>query len=120
MVRLDRQYRDKGLVVLGFPCNQFGRQEPASEAEILSFVEKKFDVKFPMFSKINVKGPATHPVYKFLLDCFPGDVSWNFAAKFLVDRNGVPVARFAKEDWATIEKALVEALDEAPTPSSKL
>lgn len=115
MTGLHNEYADKGLVVMGFPCNQFGGQEPKPESEILQFVRSKFNVKFPMFAKIDVTGANTHPVYKFLLDAFPGDITWNFAAKFLVDRNGVPVARFGRKDkWQDIEAAIIKALEAKP------
>lgn len=112
MTRFDTTYRDKGLVVMGFPCNQFGGQEPGDEATIKAFVEKNFQSKFPMFSKVDVIGKDTHPVYTFLKSCFPGEITWNFASKFLVDRNGVCVARFEKESWETIEGAIKELLEQ--------
>jgi len=105
------KYQSKGLIVMGFPCNQFGKQEPQSEAEIEAGVVQKYKVKFPMFAKINVNGANTHPVYKFLKACFPGDVTWNFSSKFLIDRNGVPVARFEKTSWEEIEKEVVKCLE---------
>jgi glutathione peroxidase-family protein len=100
---------------MAFPCNQFGKQEPKPEAEIKTFVESKFNVKFPMFAKIDVNGAKTHPIYTFLKGCFPGDLTWNFSSKFLVDRNGIPVARFEKESWADVESAIVEKLKEKPS-----
>jgi glutathione peroxidase len=91
-------FKDKGLVVLGFPCNQFGGQEPGTENEIKTFCETKFGVTFPLFSKIDVNGPGRDPLYAFLTSeettpDGPGDIRWNFA-KFLVDRQGKVVARF--------------------------
>ena len=82
----------QGFTVLGFPCNQFGAQEPGTEAEIQNFCSTRFAVKFPMFAKIDVNGPQTHPLYAFLKRERPGlegkaDIEWNFA-KFLVDRKG--------------------------------
>ena len=90
---------EQGLTVLGFPCNQFGAQEPGGEAEIGAFCEKNYGVTFPMFSKIEVNGPGAHPLYKYLKDAEPGllgseNIKWNFT-KFLIDREGEPVARFA-------------------------
>ena len=87
------------LVVLGFPCNQFGAQEPGTDAEILEFVTSKFDVNFPMFSKIEVNGDGADPLYAFLREQQPGegessDIAWNFT-KFLVNRNGEVLKRFA-------------------------
>jgi glutathione peroxidase len=94
-----RQYRDRGFAVLGFPCNQFGAQEPGNEAEIASFCSTKFDVTFPLFAKIEVNGPGRHPIYDFLTQQRaqpdgPGDIQWNFA-KFVVGKDGKVVARFS-------------------------
>ena len=90
--------RGRGLVVLGFPCNQFANQEPGTDAEILEFATSRFDVNFPMFSKIEVNGDGAAPLYRLLKDAQPGDgetsdITWNFE-KFLVDREGTVVARF--------------------------
>jgi glutathione peroxidase len=87
-------YRERGLVVLGFPANEFGAQEPGSNAEIAQFCETRFGVTFPMFEKIVVKGAARHPLYDALIDAKPGEISWNFE-KFVVGRNGAVVERFA-------------------------
>ncbi len=92
-------FGDRGLVVLGFPCNQFGGQEPGTEAEIKTFCETRYKVTFPMFAKIDVNGPNRHPLYAFLTEQptkpdGPGDIQWNFA-KFLIDRSGHVAARFA-------------------------
>ena len=85
--------------MLGFPCNQFGKQEPGTEAEILEFVTSKFDVDFPMFSKIEVNGDGSAPLYQLLKAAQPGpgdssDITWNFE-KFLVDKEGNVVERYA-------------------------
>ena len=90
-----------GLTVLGFPCNQFGAQEPGGEAEIGQFCQKSYGVTFPMFAKIEVNGERAHPLYKYLKDAKPGllgseNIKWNFT-KFLIDRNGEPVARYAPQ-----------------------
>jgi glutathione peroxidase len=95
---LYRKYKDQGLVVLGFPCNQFGSQEPGSEAEIQNFCRVNFGVTFPMFSKINVNGDNTHPLYVYLKSEKPGilgseTIKWNFT-KFLVDKEGKVIKRF--------------------------
>ena len=113
--QLYRAYKDRGLVVLGFPCNQFGQQEPGSGAEVLAFCETHFDVTFPMFAKIEVNGPNAHPLYRFLKERKPGilgteAIKWNFT-KFLVDRSGNVVGRYApakapKELTPAIEKLL--------------
>jgi len=99
---LFRKYKDQGLVVLGFPCNQFGRQEPGTEAEIQRFCTSSYDVTFPLFAKIDVNGPATHPLYEHLKSSRPGllgteAIKWNFT-KFLVNAQGDVVARYAPSD----------------------
>ena len=96
---LYEKYDDKGLVVLGFPCNQFGRQEPGSNAEIKAFCSDNYSVSFPMFSKIEVNGTEQADLYKHLtgLDLKPagkGNIKWNFE-KFVIDRDGDVVARFS-------------------------
>jgi len=93
------EYKDRGFAILGFPCNQFGAQEPGGEAEIGAFCERNYGVGFPMFAKIEVNGPNTHPLYKHLKKAAPGllgseSIKWNFT-KFLVDRDGRVVERFA-------------------------
>jgi len=95
---LYKKYQDKGLVIVGFPANNFGGQEPGSEAEIKQFCTSKYNVTFPMMSKISVKGDDKAPLYQWLTSektnpDFAGDVTWNFG-KFLVDRNGNVMARF--------------------------
>lgn len=98
---LYQTYRDRGFAVLGFPSNQFGEQEPGSAAEIATFCETRFAVTFPLFAKIEVNGPAAHPLYRFLKREQPGllgvfgsgKIRWNFT-KFLVDRNGSVTARY--------------------------
>lgn len=96
---LHEKYADQGLAVLGFPANEFGAQEPGSDAEIGEFCEKNYGVKFDMFSKVVVKGEGQCPLYKFLTSKqtdpkFAGDVTWNFE-KFLIGRDGKVAARFA-------------------------
>jgi len=96
--KLYAQYRSKGFVVLGFPANEFGKQEPGTNKEIKTFCSTKYQVTFPMFSKIVVKGEGQAPLYKFLTEketdpAHAGDIEWNFA-KFLINRKGEIVARF--------------------------
>jgi len=111
---LHTKFGDQGLVVLGFPCNQFGTQEPGSEAEIKTFCETRYGVTFPMFAKIEVNGPQRHPLYAFLTaqptqPDGPGDIGWNFA-KFLVDRSGKVAARFAPPT-APVSEEVVSAIE---------
>ena len=96
---LYRKYRERGLEVLGFPCNQFGAQEPGDAAEIAAFCSTSYDVSFPMFAKVDVNGEAAHPLYRHLKHEAPGllgseAIKWNFT-KFLVDREGRVVQRYA-------------------------
>jgi len=96
---LYKKFKDQGLVVLGFPCNQFGAQEPGDENEIKNFCSLTYEVNFPMFSKIDVNGKDTHPLYGYLKSEEKGifgteRIKWNFT-KFLVDRNGTVLKRFA-------------------------
>ena len=97
--KIFEQYRDRGLVVLGFPCNQFGAQEPGSAQEIGAFCQKNYGVSFPMFEKIDVNGDAAHPLYRWLKQSKRGllgseRIKWNFT-KFLVDRSGNVKSRYA-------------------------
>ena len=97
--KLHEKYQGKGLAILGFPCNQFGHQDPGSNAEILEFCQLNYAVKFPMFAKIEVNGANADPLYKHLKQEAPGllgsqAIKWNFT-KFLVDRSGKVVERFA-------------------------
>jgi glutathione peroxidase len=99
---LYEKYRGRGLEVLGFPCDQFGHQEPDNEAGIKRFCSSTYGVTFPMFVKIKVNGPDTHPLYEYLKESLPGilgpqAIKWNFT-KFLVGRDGVPVKRYAPAD----------------------
>jgi glutathione peroxidase len=113
--KLNQQYKDKGLVVLGFPCNQFGKQEPGSNADIKEFCSSKYAVTFPMFDKLDVKGESQHPLYKELSGKdapFPGDVKWNFG-KFLVGPDGRIVKRFepgVKPESPEVVKAIEDTL----------
>jgi glutathione peroxidase len=109
--RLYSQYRDQGLVILGFPCNQFGNQEPGTEAEIMDFCRLNYGVSFPLFAKIAVNGPDTHPLFTFLKNARPGflgstAIKWNFT-KFLVDRTGQVTARLAS---ATPPESIAEEI----------
>lgn len=120
--KLYRKYRAQGFEVLAFPCNQFGFQEPGTEAEIASFCTLTYGVSFPLFAKIDVNGPHTHPLYAYLKQQAPGilgskDIKWNFT-KFLVDAQGQVVKRYAPQDRPeSIEKdlkVLLESRDVQP------
>jgi glutathione peroxidase len=112
---LHQKYQSKGLKVLGFPCNDFGAQEPGTNQEIKEFCSDNYKVSFPLFDKLHVKGPEQHPLYARLSGkegAFPGDVKWNFG-KFLVGRDGTILKRFepavtpdSKEVTEAIEAAL--------------
>lgn len=95
---LNKKYKERGLCILGFPCNQFGGQEPGTDIEISEGCLINYGVSFQMFSKIDVNGDNAHPVFKYLKDKLPGFLSkkikWNFA-KFLIDRNGIPFKRYS-------------------------
>ena len=111
---LYRKYQDRGLVILGFPCNQFGAQEPGNADEIASFCSLTYDVSFPMFGKVDVNGPAAHPLYAFLKQQKRGllgseGIKWNFT-KFLVDRSGAVIDRFAPTTKPEALESAVEAL----------
>lgn len=94
--RLNKRFKDKGLRILGFPANDFGKQEPGADSQIKEFCRTRFSISFDLFSKITVKGPDQHPLYSFLTreSGHPGEISWNFA-KFLVDKEGNVAARFS-------------------------
>jgi glutathione peroxidase len=110
------KYKDRGFVILGFPANNFMAQEPGTDEEIKTFCSAKYNVTFPIFSKISVKGDDIHPLYKFLTSKetnpeFSGDIKWNFS-KFLIDKNGKIIARF--EPKVTPESdPVIQAIEKA-------
>lgn len=112
---LHQKYKEKGFTVLGFPCNDFGAQEPGTNEEIKEFCSAKYNVTFPMFDKLHVKGPEQHPLYVALSgkdSPFPGDVKWNFG-KFLISRDGKILKRFepkAAPDSPEVTEAIEAAL----------
>ena len=111
---LHRKLAGEGFAVLGFPCDQFGHQEPGDEVEIKNFCKLTYDVSFPMFAKIDVNGDTAHPLYKHLKSAAPGllgseGVKWNFT-KFLVDRDGKVVRRYAPLDKPEALEADVRAI----------
>lgn len=112
--QLYRDYGDRGLVILGFPCNQFGAQEPGNETEIAQFCSLTYDVTFPMFAKVDVNGTDAHPIYQFLKSEKSGllgteGIKWNFT-KFLVDKNGRVVNRYAPTTKPEELRKAIEAL----------
>lgn len=111
--QLQQTFGEQGFTVLGFPCNQFAGQEPGSDAEVCAFATERFDVTFPLTTKIEVNGDGAHPVYGFLRAEQPGEgdsdaITWNFE-KFLIDRDGAVVARFSP---MTTPEELAEVLPE--------
>lgn len=111
---LYEQYKDRGLSILGLPCNQFAGQEPGSENEIQSFCQLNYGVTFPMGEKLEVNGAHRHPLYRLLAGEgaeFPGDITWNFE-KFLVGRNGAVIARFSPRT-APDDPAVIQAIEKA-------
>jgi glutathione peroxidase len=110
-----QKYKSQGLVICGFPCNQFGGQEPGTDTEIKQFCTAKYDVTFPMFDKLEVNGDNRHPLYVLLAgkdSPFPGDIRWNFT-KFVIGRDGKIVNRFdskVKPDSAEVTTAIETAL----------
>lgn len=111
LVELDKAYGDRGFVVIGVPCNQFGEQEPGSPDEIKDFAKSKYDVEFTLLEKQDVNGPSRSPLYQFLVGTGP-DIAWNFG-KFVVGRDGQVVARFEPKtppDDAELKAAIEKAL----------
>ena len=111
---LYEKLKDKGLVVVGFPCNDFGAQEPGTNTEIKQFCSSNYSVTFPMMDKLHVKVPEQHPLYKELTGpgaAFPGNVKWNFG-KFLIGRDGKVIARF-EPDVEPGDASLVKAVEDA-------
>lgn len=114
--KLHQDYKDKGLTVLGFPCNQFGAQDPGSNDEIQGFCQMNYGVSFPVLAKIDVNGDAAHPLFKHLKESAPGllgskSIKWNFT-KFLVDKDGRVVRRFASKDKPEkLDSAIEELLN---------
>jgi glutathione peroxidase len=112
---LYRKFKDRGIEVLGFPCDQFGHQEPGNEEEIRNFCSLTYDVTFPMFAKVDVNGANAHPLYQWMKEEKAGflgteGIKWNFT-KFLVDRNGAVIKRYAPTDTPEkIEKDLAKVL----------
>jgi glutathione peroxidase len=111
---LHEKFKDEGLVVIGIPCNDFGAQEPGTNAEIKTFCVENYKVSFPMLDKIHVKGPEQHPLYAALTGkdgAFPGNVGWNFE-KFLIGRDGKPLKRIDPNTEPT-DGEVVSAIEEA-------
>jgi glutathione peroxidase len=115
---LHRKYKERGLVVIGFPCDQFGHQEPGDAEEIASFCELNFGVTFPLMAKAEVNGAGTHPVYGFLKSRVPGEIKWNFT-KFLVKRDGLSVDRFGSATRPEKLEKNIEAALAVPAPPAR-
>lgn len=118
---LHKRYGERGFAVLGFPCNQFGHQEPGDAAQILDFCSTTYDVSFPMFDKVEVNGHGAHPLYAWLKSEAPGvlgstAIKWNFT-KFLIDRSGKPVRRYASATTPEKISGDIEAMLDARTAS---
>jgi len=112
--QLHRELRDERFTVVGFPCNQFGKQEPGGEAAIMRFCQMTYDVSFPMSAKLEVNGPQRHRLYTFLTAAengFPGDIGWNFE-KFLIGRDGRVLKRYAS-DTKPEDKGLMQDIADA-------
>jgi len=113
--KLYEKYRERGFSILGFPCNQFAAQDPGSDTEIEQFCQVNYGVSFPMFAKIEVNGPTAHPLFRYLKKAAPGifgseKIKWNFT-KFLINRDGDVIARFAPATKPEkIEQAVAAAL----------
>ena len=105
--KLYQSYKEKGLVVIAFPANNFGNQEPGSNEEILNFCQTNFGVTFPIMSKISVKGEDKHPLYTYLTEhsSFSGEIKWNFS-KFIIDQNGQVIKRFAPQTKPNSKKII--------------
>ena len=112
------ELKDQNFVVLGYPSNQFGAQESRSPEEIMEFTKEKYNVSFPLLAKADVNGAEEQPVYTWLKKSLPGDITWNFATKFLVNHQGIPIARFEKESWDVIKQAVLEALEAAKSDAA--
>ena len=118
---LHRKYRESGLTVIGFPCNQFGAQEPGSEADIAQFCAVNYGVTFPLAGKIEVNGPGTHPIFRWLKQAAPGvggteAIKWNFT-KFLIGRDGQVAGRYAPlTPPEQLERPIETLLDQPETP----
>lgn len=119
---LYKQFKDRGLVILGFPCDQFANQEPGKDADIAAYCSLTWDVTFPMFSKIEVNGANTHPLFAYLKKAAPGilgseSIKWNFT-KFLIDRDGKVAHRFGPKDEPSTMIADIEKLLAVPEPAA--
>jgi len=107
-----QKYESRNFTVLGFPCNQFGKQEPGEAKDIKDFAHKSFNATFPLFSKSDVNGPDTQPVFKYLKSVFPGDVTWNFHGMFIINEEGIPIARIQHQKYPEIDAQIKQALDD--------
>jgi len=109
--KLYTQLSDQNFVVVGFPCNQFGAQEPGSPEEIAEFCSTRYSASFPLTEKIDVNGAGQHPIYAWLQEAFPGDIEWNFE-KFLIDRTGAAIRRYPPQT-SPADPVLMQDISEA-------
>lgn len=118
---LYQDYQERGLEILAFPCNQFGKQEPGSATEIAEFCELNYGVSFPLFEKVKVNGAGAHPLFQYLQDALPGvlnnKIKWNFT-KFLISPEGLPLQRFASVHKMTKIRQVLDARFSEQLPAS--
>jgi len=106
------KYANRNFTVLGFPCNQFGKQEPGEAKDIKDFAINSFHATFPLFTKADVNGPNTQPVFAYLKQVYPGDVTWNFHGMFLINEEGIPIKRIQHQRYPEIDEDIKKALDD--------
>lgn len=112
LVKWKSELKDEPFEVLAFPSNAFA-QETKSPAEIKEYVTENFGLNFPLMEKSDINGDDTNPVYVWLKQSFPGDITWNFSSYFLINHEGIPIQRFEKDSWGDIRRAIAESVTEA-------
>jgi len=106
------KYGSRGFTVLGFPCNQFGGQEPGGPQDIRDFAVSSFHVTFPLLEKVDVNGSSAHPVFQYLKSVYPGDITWNFHGLFVINEDGIPIRRFHREPYPEIDTFIGKTIEE--------
>lgn len=119
MVNWHNAHKDDPFEIIAFPSNSFNQEKRDGES-IKKHLAEKFEVNFPLMDKSDVNGDERHPVYTWMLKTFPGDITWNFSAYFLINHQGIPIARFEKESWEDISKAIAAAVQDAKADPAKL